>query len=91
MIITKHLLSKFVDISAISLQELCAKLNDIGLEVEGVTHIEIPNKVVVGKVLTKTPHPNADKLNVNQITFFFHVLTNSYAAGCPGKFRSEVP
>ncbi len=34
---------------------------------------------------------NADKLNVNQITFFFHVLTNSYAAGRPGKFRSEVP
>lgn len=74
MIITKHLLSKFVDISAISLQELCAKLNDIGLEVEGVTHIEIPHKVVVGKVLTKTPHPNADKLNVCEVDVGSQVL-----------------
>ncbi|WP_394908548.1 phenylalanine--tRNA ligase subunit beta [uncultured Helicobacter sp.] len=64
MIITKHLLSKFVDVSAISCEELCSRLNSIGLEVESLTHIKIPHKVVVGKVLSKTPHPNADKLNV---------------------------
>ena len=67
MIITKHLLSKFVDVSAISCEDLCERLNSIGLEVENLTHIEIPQKVVVGKVLSKTPHPNADKLNVCEV------------------------
>ena len=64
MIITKHLLSKFVDVGAISCEQLCARLNSIGLEVESLTHIEIPHKVVVGKVVGKSAHPNADKLSV---------------------------
>lgn len=74
MIITKHLLSKFVDVSAISCQDLCARLNSIGLEVESLTHMEIPQKVVVGKVLTKTAHPNADKLNVCEVDVGSSVL-----------------
>ncbi|WP_395003612.1 phenylalanine--tRNA ligase subunit beta [uncultured Helicobacter sp.] len=74
MIITKHLLSKFVDVGAISCEQLCARLNSIGLEVESLTHIEIPHKVVVGKVVGKSAHPNADKLSVCEVDVGSSVL-----------------
>lgn len=74
MIITKNLLSTFVDISHLSLERLCAGLNTIGLEVEGVTIFAIPQKVVVGKVLNKSYHPNADKLSVCEVDVGGEVL-----------------
>ena len=37
MIVTKNLLSNFIDISHIPLDTLCAGLNTIGLEVESVS------------------------------------------------------
>ena len=64
MIFTRHLLSQFIDISRISTEEICTRLSSIGLEVESVPSIKIPQKVVVGKVRTTSPHPDADKLNV---------------------------
>ena len=46
-------------------------LTDIGLEVEGIQQIESVKGglkgVVVGKVLTKEKHPNADRLNVTTV------------------------
>ncbi len=51
-----------------TLEQTCAKLNDLGLEVEETTPVagEISG-VVVGKVLTVAPHPNADKLRVTTV------------------------
>lgn len=74
MIVTKNLLSNFIDISHIPLDTLCAGLNTIGLEVESVMVFDIPQKVVVGKVLNKTYHPNADKLSVCEVDVGGEVL-----------------
>ena len=74
MIVTKHLLSDFVDISSLSLDKLCVGLNTIGLEVESVVVFEIPQKVVVGKVISKSYHPNADKLSVCEVDVGSEVL-----------------
>ncbi len=74
MIVTKHLLSDFVDISHLSLEKLCVGLNTIGLEVESVVVFEIPQKVVVGKVVSKSYHPNADKLSVCEVDVGSEVL-----------------
>ncbi|MEN8717588.1 MAG: phenylalanine--tRNA ligase subunit beta [Sulfurovum sp.] len=67
MIITRKWLQEFIDISKISTEDICKTLNSIGLEVDSVEKILIPNDVVVGKVLSKEKHPDADKLNVCQV------------------------
>ncbi len=67
MIVTKNWLQEWIDISDKSTDELCETFNSIGLEVDSVEKIEIPEKVVVGKVLSCEKHPDADKLNVCQV------------------------
>lgn len=67
MIITKKWLSEWIDIEKIDTDDICKTLNDIGLEVDSVQKIEIPQKVVVGKVLTCKKHPDATKLNICEV------------------------
>jgi phenylalanyl-tRNA synthetase beta chain len=64
MIVTRTWLQEFIDISKISTDEICKTLNSIGLEVDSVAQLTVPSKVVVGKVLEKSKHPDADKLSV---------------------------
>ena len=67
MIITRTWLEEFIDISKISTDEICKTLNSIGLEVDSLEKLSIAPKVVIGKVLEKVKHPDADKLNVCQV------------------------
>ncbi|NCB11503.1 MAG: phenylalanine--tRNA ligase subunit beta, partial [Erysipelotrichia bacterium] len=67
MIITRSWLEEFIDISKISTDEICKTLNAIGLEVDSLENYSIASKVVVGKVLEKQKHPDADKLNICQV------------------------
>ena len=67
MIITRQWIQEFITISHISTENICKTLNSIGLEVDSVTSIKIPDGVVLGKVLKKEKHPDADKLNVCQV------------------------
>ena len=52
MIFTKYLLSQFVDISHLDINEVCVRLSSIGLEVESAYALSVPKKVVVGKILS---------------------------------------
>ena len=72
MIITRSWLEEFIDISRISTDEICKTLNAIGFEVDSLEKISIAPKVVVGKVLEKEKHPDADKLNVCQVDLGTH-------------------
>jgi phenylalanyl-tRNA synthetase beta chain len=67
MIITRTWLEEFIDISKISTDEICKTLNSIGLEVDSIEKISIAPKVVIGKVLEKEKHPDADKLNICKV------------------------
>ncbi len=67
MIVTRNCLQEFIDIKDISTQDLCKTFNAIGLEVDSVERLSIPKKVVVGKVIDKIKHPDADKLNICQV------------------------
>lgn len=67
MIITRSWLQEYIDISNISTDDICKTLNSIGLEVDSVESNTIAPKVVVGKVLEKEKHPDADKLNICQV------------------------
>ncbi len=67
MIVTRSWLNNFIDISEVSDETLYETLNAIGLEVDSITTHAIPQKVVVGKIISCEKHPDADKLNVCQI------------------------
>ena len=67
MIVTRSWLNNFVDLSSISDEKLYETLNSIGLEVDNIKKYTLPQKVVIGKIISCEKHPNADKLNVCQI------------------------
>ncbi len=67
MIITKKWLNEWIDIEDIESEKICETLNSIGLEVESLTKVRIPSKIVVGYVKECIKHPDADKLSVCQV------------------------
>ncbi|TPH47052.1 phenylalanine--tRNA ligase subunit beta [Helicobacter pylori] len=54
--------------------KLCEDLSRLGLEVESCIPYAAPKNVVVGKVLEKAPHKNAEKLSVCQVDVGKEVL-----------------
>ncbi|MGL2805778.1 phenylalanine--tRNA ligase subunit beta [Helicobacter pylori] len=54
--------------------KLCEDLSRLGLEVESCVSCVAPKNVVVGKVLEKAPHKNAEKLSVCQVDVGKEVL-----------------
>ena len=71
---SRNLLSKIIDISKISNEVLYKTLNDIGLEVESMCDFATPKGVVIGKVIDKRKHENADKLSVCNVDIGSEVL-----------------
>jgi len=67
MIVTRTWLNEFIDLSEVSNETLYETFNAIGLEVDSIQKVEIPAKVLLGKILSVEKHPDADKLNVCQI------------------------
>ncbi len=67
MIVTKSWLNEFVEIEDVSSDRLYEVFNAIGLEVDSINEISIPDGVVVGRIESCEKHPNADKLNVCQV------------------------
>lgn len=66
-------LSVFVDTPK-DIAKLCEDLSRLGLEVESCIPCIAPKNVVVGKVLEKAPHKNAEKLSVCQVDVGKEVL-----------------
>ncbi len=54
--------------------KLCEDLSRLGLEVESCVSCVAPKNVVVGKILEKAPHKNAEKLSVCQVDVGKEVL-----------------
>ncbi|MCF6205905.1 MAG: phenylalanine--tRNA ligase subunit beta [Sulfurovum sp.] len=67
MIVTRTWLNEFIDLNTVSDETLYETFNAIGLEVDSMEKITIPEKVVIGKIISCEKHPDADKLNVCQI------------------------
>lgn len=59
-------LQSYVDLSAVSADDISRAITFLGFEVEQVIRTGAPkfNQVVVGHILTRDKHPNADKLSV---------------------------
>lgn len=68
MFVSLNWLRKYVDTGSLSPEQLGEKITKSGIEVEGIHYIaEKSEGVVVGHVLSREPHPNADKLSVCQV------------------------
>jgi len=67
MIITRTWLNNFIDIEDVSNEKLYETFNSIGLEVDSIKTYTIPDKVVIGEIISCRKHPDADKLNICQI------------------------
>lgn len=70
MKISYNWLKTYLD-TPISMDDVSTILTNIGLEVEGIEQVggakDYLDTVVIGKVLSTIPHPNADKLKVTSI------------------------
>ena len=65
MQISLNWLNDYIDVKDLDPAEIGRALTDIGLAVDAIDTVsKIPATVVVGKVLTAAPHPNADSLRV---------------------------
>ncbi len=70
MLISLNWLRKYIDLSDKTVEEIAHALNMLGFEVEEVKETGLPQleKVVVGQVLSRDRHPNADRLGVCRVT-----------------------
>jgi phenylalanyl-tRNA synthetase beta chain len=68
MKISLNWIKDYVQLTA-STDEICRAITFLGFEVEQVLHTGAPklDKVVVGEVLVRDKHPNADKLSICQV------------------------
>ncbi|HEB9304002.1 TPA: phenylalanine--tRNA ligase subunit beta [Campylobacter coli] len=67
MIITKSWLSDWLDFEDKSLDDIAHTLNSIGIEVDRICTLKVPDKIVVGFVKEKVKHENSDKLSICQV------------------------
>lgn len=68
MFVSYKWLAEYVDLSGVTPDELAEKITRSGIEVEGVDVLNEGMKgVVIGHVVEKEPHPDADKLNKCQV------------------------
>lgn len=68
MLVSYKWLNEYLDLAAVSPQELADKMSVTGIEVEGVTQPAAGlKKIVVGKITACVPHPDSDHLSVCQV------------------------
>ena len=60
MIISLNVLSQYVDLKNLSVEEIQNKLTFSGLEVEGVEFLASGTNLVIGQILEVKEHPNSD-------------------------------
>ncbi|MCD8795645.1 phenylalanine--tRNA ligase subunit beta [Mammaliicoccus sciuri] len=67
MLVSKEWLSEYINIDA-NTEDLAEKITRSGIEVDSVTHYgDDIKKLVVGHVLSREKHPEADKLNICKV------------------------
>ncbi|CAA6809994.1 MAG: Phenylalanyl-tRNA synthetase beta chain (EC [uncultured Campylobacterales bacterium] len=67
MIITRNWLNEWINLEDLSNKEIYKALDNIGLEVDSMTELIIPSKIVVGYVKECVKHPDANKLSITKV------------------------
>ena len=74
MIIARNWLEEWIDLSGISSDKICEKLNAIGLEVDSFTSVRMPENIVIGRVVSCKDHENSDHLHVCEVDIGSEIL-----------------
>jgi len=74
MIVTREWINEFIDISNITTHDICIALNSLGLEVDSVEKITIPQGIQIGFVEACEKHPDADKLSICQVNLGYETV-----------------
>jgi phenylalanyl-tRNA synthetase beta chain len=87
MVVTRTWLNDWINLEGIATSDICATLNAIGLEVDGIKEVRMPKNTVVGFVKSKTPHPDAQKLSVCEVDVGEQILT--IVCGAPNVAKGQ--
>ena len=74
MLVSLNEISKYVDISGLSKEEIASRLTFSGIEVEEIKTLSNATSLVVGKVISCIPHPNSDHLHVCKVDIKDEIL-----------------
>ncbi|MCI7039588.1 MAG: phenylalanine--tRNA ligase subunit beta [Candidatus Onthovivens sp.] len=74
MLVSLNEISKYVDISGLSKEEIASRLTFSGIEVEEIKTLSKATSLVVGKVISCIPHPNSDHLHVCKVDIKDEIL-----------------
>ncbi|MFQ6342115.1 phenylalanine--tRNA ligase subunit beta [Campylobacter sp. VTCC 70190] len=74
MIITRSWLNDWLELEDLGVQKLAKTLNSIGIEVDRVDALKVPDKIVIGYVKDKIKHENSDKLSITQVDIGSEIL-----------------
>lgn len=74
MLVSLNEISKYVDISGLSKEEIASRLTFSGIEVEDIKTLSKATSLVVGKVISCIPHPNSDHLHVCKVDIKDEIL-----------------
>jgi phenylalanyl-tRNA synthetase beta chain len=89
MKITYNWLNEFIDVSDLSPEEVAEILTDVGIEVDSVRYAgENIEKVITGRIIEISKHPNADRLRICQVDVGDTVL--QIVTGADNVFENAV-
>ena len=74
MLVSLNEISKYVDISGLSKEDIASRLTFSGIEVEEIKTLSKATSLVVGKVISCIPHPNSDHLHVCKVDIKDEIL-----------------
>lgn len=67
MLVSLKELSKYVDISSLTAEEIADKLTFAGIEVEDIKHFSEASNIVIGQIIDIKDHPDSDHLHICQV------------------------
>ena len=67
MLVSLKELSKYVDISSFTAEEIADKLTFAGIEVEDIKHFSEASNIVIGQIIDIKDHPDSDHLHICQV------------------------
>ncbi len=74
MLLSIKLLSKYIDISKFTVEEIAEKLSSGGLEVEEIKRLAYGTNLVIGQILEVKKHPSSDHLHLLKVDVGDEVL-----------------
>ena len=74
MLVSLKEVSKYVDISSLTPEEIAQRLTFSGIEVEEIKHLSEATNLVIGEVLTCVPHPDSDHLHCCKVNIGTEIL-----------------